>query len=146
LEWKLKNEIRFELISEIFIFKKILLNLTKRGAIIKKLLTIFLSFLAILSFGIPTVLSEDCVSMVVSKDILYVGDTFTVAPNYIEIASHFSTGDVDIVSIEGNYTVYEAKCSGTVVFMNCDEVTTVKIFPNETPFGAFLKLIRFRNR
>jgi len=110
----------------------------------KKFFTILLSLLAILSFGIPTVLSEDCVSMVVSKDVLYVGDTFTVAPNYIEIASHFSTGDVDIVSIEGNYTVYEAKCSGTVVFMNCDEVITVKIFPNETPFGAFLKIIGYR--
>ena len=48
---------------------------------------------------------------------------------------------MELVAINGNYCIYKAKSSGTIVFENCDSKTTVRILPKETPFDALLNML-----
>ncbi len=112
----------------------------------KKLYSVLIILILYSFVGVSAVASDDCIQMTISRDTLYVGETFTAFPKNLEIASHFSTGDVDVVSIEGNYTTYKAVSSGTIIFMNCNEVVTVKIFPKESPLDAFLNMIGLRKK
>ncbi len=107
----------------------------------RRLFSLSVSLLLFFSiFGLMAVLSDDCVPIIVSRDNLNVGDTFTVYPIDTEIVSHVSIGSVDLVGIEGNHKVYRAKSSGTIVFRNCNEIFTLKIFPKETPLDVLINM------
>jgi hypothetical protein len=95
-----------------------------------------------LSFlGATSVLSDDCVSILLEKDALKVGDSFFVYPLNAKINQNLSTGTVELMAVNGNYKIYVAKCSGTIVFENCDSKATVRIFPKESPFDALMNMI-----
>ncbi|KYC45711.1 MAG: hypothetical protein APG12_01064 [Candidatus Methanofastidiosum methylothiophilum] len=108
----------------------------------KKKISISIGILLLFSFlGTTSVLSEDCVSVILEKDTLKVGDNFFVCPSNATINENISTGCVELVAINGNFCVYKAKTSGTIVFEHCDTKVTVRIFPKETPFGALMNLL-----
>ncbi|MCC7572269.1 MAG: hypothetical protein KO464_02640 [Candidatus Methanofastidiosum sp.] len=108
----------------------------------KKKISISIGLLLLLSFlGTTSVLSEDCVSVILEKDTLKVGDNFFVCPTNVTINQSISTGCVELVAINGKFCVYKAKSSGTIVFENCDSKMTVRIFPKETPFTALMNLL-----
>ena len=110
----------------------------------KKIISISIGLLLLISFlGATSVLSQDCVSIIVEKDTLKVGDSFFVYPLNATINQNLSTGTVELVADNGNYNVYTAKCSGTIVFENCESKVTVRIFPKESPFDAFMNLIGY---
>jgi len=110
----------------------------------KKKISIIIVLLLLLSFIAATsVLSEDCVSIVIEKDALKVGDSFFVYPLTAKINQNLSTGTVELVAVNGNYRIYVAKCSGTIVFENCESKVTVRIFPKESPFDAFMNMIGY---
>lgn len=108
----------------------------------KKKISVIIGLLISLSFlGTTSVLSDDCVSIMLEKDTLKVGDSFFVCPANAKINQNLSTGTVELVGINGNYCVYLAKNSGTIVFENCESRVTVRIFPKETPFEALMNMI-----
>ncbi|HOM95851.1 MAG: hypothetical protein GX941_04660 [Candidatus Methanofastidiosa archaeon] len=112
-----------------------------------KKISIGLGLLILISFaGATFALADDCVAIILEKDTLKVGGNFFVCPAYAKINQNISTGSVELVAINGNYCIYKAKSSGTIVFENCDSKTTVRILPKETPFDALLNMLgRGRN-
>ena len=108
----------------------------------KKIISINIGLLILLSFlGATSVLSDDCVSIIVEKDTLKVGDSFFVYPLNAEINQNISTGCVELVAVNCKYCIYQAKSSGTIVFQNCESTATVRIFPKESPFDALMNII-----
>ncbi|KYC53382.1 MAG: hypothetical protein AMQ22_00278 [Candidatus Methanofastidiosum methylothiophilum] len=108
----------------------------------QKKISITIGLLISLAFlGTTSVLSDDCITIILEKDTLKVGDSFFVCPAHADINQNLSTGTVELVGINGNYCVYLAKNSGTIVFENCDSKKTVRIFPKESPFGALMNII-----
>jgi len=111
----------------------------------KKLISMIIGLLIVFSFlGVTSVLSDEsdeCISILLEKDTLKVGDNFFICPTNVTINQDISTGVVELVAVNGNYSLYRAKSSGTIVFEHCDSQMTVRIFPKETPFQAFLSLI-----
>ncbi len=113
----------------------------------KKIISFTTSLLFILAFlGTTSVLSDDCINVLLEKDTLRVGDSFFVYPLAATINQNLSTGSVELVGVNGNYNIYVAKSSGTIVFENCENKTTVRIFPKESPFEAFMNLMGFGKR
>ena len=107
-----------------------------------KIIPISVCLLVILSFlGTTSVLSDDCVSIILEKDTLKVGDSFFVYPLTATINQNLSTGCVELVAVNCKYCIYQAKNSGTVVFQNCGSMETVRIFPKESPFDALMNMI-----
>ncbi|MDY1592098.1 MAG: hypothetical protein RBS85_08100 [Methanofastidiosum sp.] len=107
-----------------------------------KIIPISVGLLVILSFiGTTSVLSDDCVSIILEKDNLKVGDSFFVYPLNATINHNLSTGIIELVAANGHYNIYVAKCSGTIVFENCESRVTVRIFPKETPFEVLMNMI-----
>ncbi|NYT14054.1 MAG: hypothetical protein GKC01_06050 [Candidatus Methanofastidiosa archaeon] len=108
----------------------------------KKKISVSIGLLLLISFlGTTSAICDDCVSIILEKDTLKVGDNFFVCPVHAKINQNISTGSVELVAINGNYCIYRAKNSGTIVFENCDTKTTVRIFPKETPFDALMNMI-----
>ena len=81
--------------------------------------------------GATSVLSDDCVSIILERDTLKVGESFFVYPLNAKINHNLSTGTVELVAVNGNYNIYTAKCSGTIVFESCEGKATVRIFPKK---------------
>ncbi|HII94839.1 MAG TPA: hypothetical protein HA367_03770 [Candidatus Methanofastidiosum sp.] len=108
----------------------------------KKIILISIGLLVILSFlGTTSVLSDDCVSIILEKDTLKVGDSFFVYPLNTTINQNLSTGCVELVGVNCKYCIYQAKSSGTIVFQNCGSMETVRIFPKESPFDALMNML-----
>jgi len=108
----------------------------------KKIFSIFIITLLFFTlFGLISVTSEECTPIIVNKDFLYVGETFTVFPADAKLVEHISTGNVEVVGIEGTRKVYLAKSSGTIIFKNCNDMLTIRVFPKETPFDALKNML-----
>jgi len=108
----------------------------------KKKISIIIGLLIMLPFlGATSVLSDDCVSIILERDTLKVGESFFVYPFNAKINQNLSTGTVELVAVNGNYNIYTAKCSGTIVFENCEGKATVRIFPKESPLDALMNMI-----